>query len=219
MVRVESVFKSYKGNPVLKGASFSAEPGEIITVSGVSGAGKTTLLRMIAGFDLPDSGDIFLNGRSVCRNYMPPHRRGIGFTFQGNALFPCMNTVRNIEFPLHRWSKRQIAERRGELIEAMGLAGLERNNPSTLSGGQAKRVELARALAAKPDILLLDEPLSNIEQKLKGQILNFIMEDRKKSGAVLIYVSHDGWELERVGGRRLQMEGGLLLEEFAENQL
>jgi len=212
VIELKSVSKSYNKNQVLCGVDFSISKGEHIFIHGASGIGKTTLLRLIAGFELPDAGDIKIDGRSVIKPYMPPYKRGVGFAFQGSALFPNMNVFKNIIFPIHRQNKNYIKERAEKLIDALSLTGLEKRNPSTLSGGQAKRVELARALAAKPKILLLDEPLSNIDLELQERILDFLLEDIQEFNAALIYVSHEKRESERIGGRTFVISDGRLEE-------
>jgi sulfate transport system ATP-binding protein len=171
--------------------NFSIEKGKLIALLGPSGSGKTTILRMIAGLETPDSGNIIIDGKVV--NDVPPSKRGIGFVFQNYALFRYKTVFDNIAFGLkvNKWKKADIKDRVNELIELVGLKGMEKRYPNQLSGGQRQRVAFARALASNPELLLLDEPFAAIDAKVRQELRSWLREMIDKLGITSIFVTHD----------------------------
>ncbi len=169
----------------------SIDRGEFIALLGPSGCGKTTTLRMVAGFVAPTAGRIFLRGSDITD--LPPHRRDMGMVFQSYALFPHMSVRNNIEFGLrsHGVEREQMARRVGAALELVGLVGYEGRFPRELSGGQQQRVAVARVLALDPKLLLFDEPLSNLDAKLRAQMRHEIRKLQKAVGVTTLFVTHD----------------------------
>jgi iron(III) transport system ATP-binding protein len=190
-IDVASVRKQFGTNVVVDRASFSIEEGELFTLLGPSGCGKTTLLRLIAGFYAPDAGEIRFDERVV--NAVPPHERGIGMVFQNYALWPHMTVAQNIAYglKLRKLARDEIAKRIREVLDKVKLSGLEARYPGQISGGQQQRVALARALVLNPKILLLDEPLSNLDAKIRVQVRAEIRKLQKELGITTVYVTHD----------------------------
>jgi spermidine/putrescine ABC transporter ATP-binding subunit len=190
-IAVAGLGKRFGVNVVVDRASFAIEEGELFTLLGPSGCGKTTLLRLIAGFYAPDAGEIRFDGRVV--NGVPPHERGIGMVFQNYALWPHMTVAQNIAYglKLRKLPKEQITKRIKEVLEKVKLSGLEARYPGQISGGQQQRVALARALVLNPKILLLDEPLSNLDAKIRVQVRAEIRKLQKELGITTVYVTHD----------------------------
>jgi iron(III) transport system ATP-binding protein len=178
-------------SPAVDHISLETEPGELFFLLGPSGCGKTTLLRMIAGFIEPTSGQISFDGRDV--TYLPPNRRNTGMVFQSYALWPHMTVEANIAFGLtiRKVSKVESARRVAEALEAVRMTEYAARKPNQLSGGQQQRVALARALVVRPDVLLLDEPLSNLDAKLRIELRSEIRRICKESGITTVYVTHD----------------------------
>ncbi len=164
--------KNFGGVTAVDRVSFALEPGEILSILGTSGCGKTSVLRLIAGFEAPDEGEIWIEGRvaSADHTLVPPEKRGVGMVFQEYALFPHMTVLQNIAFGLANISEQERHKRLSELLELVRLTGLERRYPHELSGGQQQRVALARTLAPKPVILLLDEPFSNVDATMRADL-------------------------------------------------
>ncbi|MBW3545173.1 MAG: ABC transporter ATP-binding protein, partial [Bacteroidetes bacterium] len=173
MLELKNLYKKYQRKDVwaVNNLSLQVPKGELLALVGESGSGKTTLLRLIAGFELPEKGSIDLNGRQVfgADAYVQPEKRRIGMVFQDYALFPHLSVQENITFGLRHQSKQQKHKRLQELLSLVGLQTQAHKYPHELSGGQQQRVALARALAPQPDILLLDEPFSNLDEVLKEQ--------------------------------------------------
>lgn len=191
-IRLVNITKQFgKNAPAVDDVSLAAPRGSFTTLLGPSGCGKTTTLRMIAGFYEPDAGDILIGDRRV--NEVPAHRRGTAMVFQDYALFPHMSVVDNVGYGLKlagvKGGERQ--ERVAETLRFLGLTGLERRSPNQLSGGQQQRVALARALVMNPEVLLLDEPLSNLDAKLRVSIRDELMSIQRQLGITTIYVTHD----------------------------
>lgn len=184
--------KIYGDLPVLRGVSFSVPAGQITALLGPSGCGKTTTLRLIAGFEWPDSGTILLNGQVVAgpNARVPAEDRRVGMVFQEYALFPHLNVAANIGFGLNL-PRREKAARVDEMLTLVGLDGLGDRMPHELSGGQQQRIALARALAPRPDILLLDEPFSNLDAALRAQVRSEVRAILKRSGMTGVFVTHD----------------------------
>jgi len=198
---------------VLDGVDLDVAPGEAVAVLGPSGCGKTTLLRLIAGLERPDAGEIRLDDElaSDPQWLMPPHRRHLGFAFQRSALWPHMTVADNILFGVHGIPRDAARARLGELLDRFDLADLGKRYPDQISGGQARRVSLARALAPRPRALLLDEPLTNLEPELKERLLDLVVTETRAVDTSLLYVTHDSWEASRIASRRLRLAGGRLL--------
>ena len=190
-ISVRGLTKRFGANVVVSRASFDIEEGELFTLLGPSGCGKTTLLRLIAGFYAPDEGEVRFDERVV--NDVPPHERGIGMVFQNYALWPHMTVSENVAYglKLRKLPKDEIAQRIGAVLEKVKLSGLESRYPGQISGGQQQRVALARALVLNPKILLLDEPLSNLDAKIRIQVRAEIRKLQKELGITTVYVTHD----------------------------
>lgn len=192
-MRVEliNIRKSFGNLRAVDGICLEIEEGDFFTLLGPSGCGKTTLLRTIAGFYHPDEGEIRFGDQVV--NHIPAHRRETGMVFQNYALFPHLNVFDNIAYGLRarKVPKAEIASRIARIIQSVQLEGLERRTPDQLSGGQQQRVALARALVISPQILLMDEPLSNLDAKLRVSMREEIRRIQKELGITTIYVTHD----------------------------
>ena len=197
IIRIEGIAKSYGSNQVHKDLTLSIKRGECFTLLGPSGCGKTVLLRLIAGFEAPDAGKIAIGHTVVTEPAagitISPDRRGLGVVFQDYAVWPHMTVFDNIGYPLKiaKWPKKELSERVMETLELVGLSGLERRLPSELSGGQQQRVALARALVAKPSLMLLDEPLTNLDANLREEMRFEIKELQRKLNITVLYVTHD----------------------------
>lgn len=190
-VELKDINKTYGDYKASDSVSFGIEKGKLIGLLGPSGSGKTTILRMIAGLENPDSGEIIIDGRVV--NNVPASQRGIGFVFQNYALFRYMTVYDNIAFGLKvkKENKKYINERVNELIQLIGLEGLEKRYPSQLSGGQRQRVAFARALAPNPQLLLLDEPFAAIDAKVRQELRSWLRDMIERLGITSIFVTHD----------------------------
>ena len=174
-LRLQAISKTFKGKadrPAVHDVSLEVPEGRVLAIVGESGSGKTTLLRMIAGLEIPDTGQIFISDElaSTPSRVTPPERRGIGVVFQDGALFPHLTVARNVAYGLRHLPRPERAPRVAEMLELVGLSGLQDRYPREVSGGEAQRVALARALAASPRVLLLDEPFSNLDANLRKQL-------------------------------------------------
>lgn len=190
-IELKNVNKTFGDFQASKDVSFGIEKGKLIGLLGPSGSGKTTILRMLAGLEHQDSGDIYIN--DVLVNDLPSSQRGIGFVFQNYALFPYMTVYDNIAYGLkiQKKDKRFIQNRVTELLELVGLPGLEKRYPDQLSGGQKQRIALARALAPEPEVLLLDEPFAAIDAKVRQELRTWLRKTIDKIGITSIFVTHD----------------------------
>lgn len=190
-VEMKNIYKQYGDFRASDNVSFRIERGRLVALLGPSGSGKTTLLRMIAGLEIPNSGDIYIDGRRV--NDIPASRRGIGFVFQSYALFRYMTVYDNVAFglELQKVPKNEIKKRVMELLEITGLSGMEKRYPNQLSGGQRQRVAFARALAPNPQVLLLDEPFAAIDAKVRTELRLWLRQMVTKLGITSIFVTHD----------------------------
>lgn len=193
MLELRALHQFYGDIEVVCGLSFQLDRGAIGCLLGPSGCGKTTVLRCIAGFERVAGGEILLNGRCVSRaeHAEPPERRRIGMVFQDYALFPHLTVAQNVAFGLRQLPKTGRTARVNEYIEAVGLAGHARKYPHQLSGGQQQRVALARALAPRPDLLLLDEPFSNLDVDLRERLSLEVRDIVKQTGTTAVLVTHD----------------------------
>jgi len=192
--------------------SVVVERGEFFTVLGPSGCGKSTLLRLVNGIERPDEGRVLLGGRDVTD--LPPYRRDVHTVFQDYALFPHLDVAGNVEFSLKLKAVRRAERRRrvGEVLEVVGLPGFERKPVDRLSGGERQRVAIARAIVDRPPLLLLDEPLSALDLKLRRRMADFLLELKDEFGLTLIYVTHDQEEAFELSTRIAVMRGGRVLQ-------
>lgn len=207
-VKAINIKKSYGKTKAVKGVTLEVKDKELITLLGPSGCGKTTLLRIIAGLIQPDEGAVYFGDREV--TYLPPYKRNIGFVFQRVTLFPHMNVYKNVAFGLkmRKYPKEEIDRRVKEVLKIVHMDGYENRMPNQLSGGQAQRVEIARVLATDPDVLLFDEPLSNLDAKLRDELKYEIRRIQKETGKTAIYVTHDQAEAFAISDRIYVMNDG-----------
>ena len=207
-ITLRDVSKRFGASTAVDGLSLEIAPGELVALVGGSGCGKTTTLRLVAGFERPDAGEVRFDDRVV--NDVPPSRRGVGIVFQSYALFPTMTVADNIAFGLRvaRWPRPQIHDRVEELLALMRLDGLGGRYANQLSGGQQQRVALARALARRPEILLLDEPLSALDAKIRLRLRAEIRKLQQDLGITTLYVTHDQEEALSIADRLAVMRGG-----------
>jgi putative spermidine/putrescine transport system ATP-binding protein len=211
-VGIERVGKSFGLHNVLSDASLSIAAGELVSLLGPSGCGKTTLLRIIAGFEAPNTGRVLLDGADI--TVLPPARRNMGMVFQAYSLFPNMTAAENVAFgPRVRGTAHaQRVRRAGELLELVGLAVHRDKYPRQLSGGQQQRVALARALALEPSVLLLDEPLSALDAKVRVQLRGEIRQIQRRTGISTVFVTHDQEEALSISDRVAVMNAGKLVQ-------
>ena len=190
-VEMKHIEKNYGSFHASRDVSFGIDKGKLVALLGPSGSGKTTILRMLAGLENPNSGDIFIDGRRV--NDIPAAKRGIGFVFQNYALFRYMTVYDNVAFGLEiqKRPKEEIRQRVLEMIDLVGLSGMEKRYPNQLSGGQRQRVAFARALAPNPQVLLLDEPFAAIDAKVRQELRNWLKDTIHRVGITSIFVTHD----------------------------
>jgi iron(III) transport system ATP-binding protein len=211
-VRLDGVVKRFKTMAALAGVSLVIEDGEFFTLLGPSGCGKTTTLRIIAGFYDSDEGTVYFD--DVPQNGVPPAQRGIGIVFQNYALWPHMTVEGNIAYGLRlqHVPAAEIKQRIGDVLEQVGLTGLERRTPGQLSGGQQQRVAVARALVLNPRVLLLDEPLSNLDAKVRARLRSEIRRLQQDLRITTIYVTHDQEEAMVLSDRIAVMNAGMVLQ-------
>ncbi|MEO7760327.1 MAG: ABC transporter ATP-binding protein [Casimicrobiaceae bacterium] len=216
-IRIDKVSKSFEHQ--VKGQVYAArevslevKSGEFVTLLGPSGCGKTTTLRMIAGFGLPDSGRIWIGGQDVTT--LPANQRNIGFVFQNYALFPHLSIFENVAYGLHvrNQSTGEITQAVSEVLSLVGLTGYERQFPAQLSGGEQQRVALARAIVIRPRVLLFDEPLSNLDARLRIQMRQEIRDLQKRLSITTVYVTHDQEEAMAVSDRIAVMNKGSIVQ-------
>ena len=212
-LQLKNLYKKYQNNTVVNNFNIDVEKGELISILGPSGCGKTTTLRMIAEFIAPTSGEIFLSEEKIT-DY-PPEIRPVSTVFQNYALFPHLTAYENIEYGLRyplkvgkKLDKKEKKERTQKMINLVNLKGLENRRIDQLSGGQQQRVALARSLVLEPKVLLLDEPLSNIDTKLRETVRNEIRKIQKELGITMIFVTHDQEEAMSISDRIIVMNEG-----------
>ncbi|MEW6312493.1 MAG: ABC transporter ATP-binding protein [Pseudomonadota bacterium] len=210
LLELKSISQSYGSHNVVKQLSLTLNKGQLGCLLGPSGCGKTTVLRCIAGFETLDAGEILLNGNVVSQKgyQLPPEKRRIGVVFQDYALFPHLNVAANIGFGLHGIEKSERMRRVNELLDTIGLAHAAGKYPHELSGGQQQRVALARALAPQPDLLLLDEPFSNLDVDLRERLSVEVRDILKSQNATAILVTHDQYEAFAIADEIGIMHGG-----------
>jgi iron(III) transport system ATP-binding protein len=211
-LRLVNIVKTYGKSKAIDNLSLIVEDGELLTLLGPSGCGKTTTLRAVIGFVTTESGDIYIGDRKI--SDIPPEKRGIGLVFQNYALWPHMTVFENLAFGLQlkKMSRVEIRKKVAEGLSIVKLEGLENRYPRQLSGGQQQRVALARALVLEPDILLLDEPLSNLDALLREQMRFEIAQLHKQYGLTTIYVTHDQTEAMVISDRIAVLDKGRLMQ-------
>jgi iron(III) transport system ATP-binding protein len=217
-IRLEGVSKRFdhrvKGEVyAVRDVSLEVHPGELLTLLGPSGCGKTTTLRMIAGFQEPDAGRVWIGGQDVTR--LMANQRSIGFVFQSYALFPHLTVFENVAYGLRvqRHAESEIGRAVGEVLDLVGLSGYGGQMPHQLSGGEQQRVALARAIVVRPRVLLFDEPLSNLDARLRIQMRGEIQRLQKRLGITAVYVTHDQEEAMAISDRIAVMHQGVIVQE------
>ena len=210
VLQLKQINKYFGQSHVIKDVNIDFEKGHFVTFLGPSGCGKTTLLRMVAGFYEPDDGEILLNGKRIER--IPPYSRNTAMVFQEYALFPHMNVFDNVSYGLRvkNRPKEEIERRVKEALDLMQLKGMEDRFPNQMSGGQQQRVAVARALVMNPEVLLLDEPLSNLDAKLRESVRVELRDIQKKMGLSTIYVTHDQSEALSMSDMIVVLKGGVV---------
>ena len=218
-IRLEHLTRSYGDATAVDDVNLAIAEGEFYSLLGPSGCGKSTTLRMIAGFVRPSVGRILVGGDDV--THLPPERRGIGIVFQNYAIFPHMSVRKNVEFGLRNmdFPKRDIPAKSSEYIDLVQITKWADVMPDRLSGGQQQRVALARALVTSPDVLLMDEPLSNLDAKLRVEMREVIREIQQRVGTTTVYVTHDQEEAMAVSDRIAVMKDGVIQQLGAPHEL
>ncbi|WP_352418263.1 ABC transporter ATP-binding protein [Proteiniborus sp.] len=210
LINLEKVTVAYGNNVILKDLNLKVEKGDLVSLLGPSGCGKTTTLRLIAGFLDAQKGKFIFDGKDYTN--IPVHKRNFGFVFQSYALFPHLNVYDNVAFGLNlrKVEKSEVHKRVKEILEIVDLGNLEKRFPAELSGGQRQRVALARALVIKPDLLLLDEPLSNLDAKLRVKMRVEIRKIQQELGITTVYVTHDQEECFSISDKVAIMNQGVI---------
>ena len=216
-LRLELLTKRFGETIAVDGVSLEVREGALLAVVGPSGCGKTTLLRLIAGLEVPDEGAIYLRGEMLFGGkgvFVPPHRRRVGMVFQNYALWPHKNVFENVAYPLHvqGLSKGEVQKDVAGVLSQVRLEGLEERRPDQLSGGQQQRVALARALVMRPRVLLLDEPLSNLDAHLREEMRFEIKRIQRETGVTIVHVTHDQAEAMAIADRIAVMRRGRLVQ-------
>ena len=208
LIRINGVSKAFDGETVLDNISLDIHDKEFVTLLGPSGCGKTTTLRIIGGFETPDSGEVFFDGKEI--GHVPPYRRLVNTVFQKYALFPHLNVYENVAFGLRlkKAPEHEIRQKVQEMLAMVKLKGFERRRVTTLSGGQQQRVAIARALINHPRVLLLDEPLGALDLKLRKDMQAELKDIQRKTGITFIYVTHDQEEALSMSDVVVVMSGG-----------
>ncbi len=209
-ISIKDVVKKYGKDTVVNGLSLDIKPGEFFTLLGPSGCGKTTLLRMIIGFNSVDGGDILIDGKSVVK--IPTNKRNMGMVFQNYAVFPHMSVANNVAYGLktRKTPTAEISKKVEAILETVKISNLKDRKPAQLSGGQQQRVALARAIVIEPAVLLMDEPLSNLDAKLRVEMRNAIKSIQHEIGITTVYVTHDQEEALAVSDRIAVMNNGIV---------
>ena len=209
-IQIDNVTKAYGKNIVIQGLSAEIQPGEFFTLLGPSGCGKTTLLRMIIGFNSIEGGEIRVDGKVI--NQIPTNRRNMGMVFQNYAVFPHMSVRDNVTYGLktRHVPKAERCKRADEILKLVKIDDYADRMPTQLSGGQQQRVALARAIVIQPEVLLMDEPLSNLDAKLRVEMRNVIKRIQRQVGITTVYVTHDQEEALAISDRIAVMHGGVI---------
>jgi ABC-type Fe3+/spermidine/putrescine transport system ATPase subunit len=212
ILQLDAVSKRFGATVTADRLSLTIAPGEFFTFLGPSGSGKSTVLRMVAGLERPDGGRILIDGRDVVG--IPPWRRNLGMVFQHYAVFPHMSVAENVAYglKLRGSSGEAVARRVAEMLALVGLPGFERRNPAQLSGGEQQRVALARALAPEPRMLLLDEPLSALDEKIRREMQSELKRIQRRTGTTFLYVTHDQEEALTTSDRIAVLSRGVCVQ-------
>ena len=217
-IEFKNIKKAYNDKVVIEGLNLSIEKGEFVTMIGSSGCGKTTVLKMVNGLILPTSGDIFVDGENIRNKDLTKLRRNIGYAIQGSILFPHMTVEQNISYVPNLLNKRDKEKTKKAVLKWMKIVGLSEDlkhrYPSELSGGQQQRVGIARALAASPDILLMDEPFGAVDEITRGQLQTELKQIHDQTGITIMFITHDISEALKLGTKVLVMNDGKI-EQFA----
>jgi len=210
LLELKNITAGYGKNIILRDFNLQVEKGQFVSLLGSSGCGKTTTLRLIAGFSEPQYGNIFFDGRDI--THVPLHKRNFGFVFQSYALFPHMTVYDNVAFGLkmRKVSREETRQRVMEILSLVDLNGFEKRYPREMSGGQRQRVALARAMVIRPDLMLFDEPLSNLDAKLRVKMRVEIRRIQQELGFTAIYVTHDQEECFAISDQVAIMNGGVI---------
>ena len=222
-VTIRNVTKSFGSNLILSQFNEKFQDGEFVTLLGPSGCGKTTMLRMIAGFEKPTTGEIYIDDTLVSSDkvFLPPEKRGVGMVFQSYAVWPHMDVFHNVAYPLTiaKVDKASIAKRVAHVLDIVHLTQYAQRYPNQLSGGQQQRVALARALVAEPKLLLLDEPLSNLDAKLRESMRFEIKEIQRNLGITVVYVTHDQTEAMAMSDRVFLINRGVVQQQGSPEEI
>lgn len=218
-IKIEHAVKRFGNATIIPDLSLTVNEGEFFTLLGSSGCGKTTLLRMIAGFNTIEGGDFYFNDKRI--NDIPPHKRKIGMVFQNYAVFPHMNTAANVAFGLKEQKVKdpELTQRVNKILETVQISDLRDRMPSRMSGGQQQRIALARAIVIEPDVLLMDEPLSNLDAKLRVEMRAAIKHIQNECKITTIYVTHDQEEALAISDRIAVMRLGIIQQVGAPTEI
>ena len=211
-VELRSLTRILGNRPVLDALDLAVETHARVALLGPSGSGKTTLLRLVAGLDAPDAGAVFLDGveMNTARRLVPPHERNLGFVFQSTALWPHMTVAQNVVYGARGLDKLARQQRLDSLLSLFEIEGTASRYPDQISGGEARRVAFARALATDPRLLLLDEPFTNLDEALKGRLMTLV--DAATRDRTVLFVTHDEAEAAQLGDRVVRMAEGRVVE-------
>ena len=210
VIELKNIRKAFDGETVLDGIDLNIHDKEFVTFLGPSGCGKTTTLRIIAGFEYPDQGDVFIDGKKI--NDVPPHKRNVNTVFQRYALFPHLNVFENIAFGLRLAKKpeEEIRRRVKEMLALVNLSGFERRNVNSLSGGQQQRVAIARAIVTNPKLILADEPTGALDSRTSQEIID-IFHELHEQGNTIVLITHDS-DVAKQAGRSIHILDGRITE-------
>jgi len=218
MIELQNITKKYNQTTAVKTVSLKIAKGDRVVIVGPSGSGKTTLLRLIAGLEIPDTGELFINGNLASRSgkiITPPHRRKLGMIFQDLALWPHLSVQQNLEFGLKALKVKKAArqDKIADILNLMTLNGYQTRYPNSLSEGEKQRVAIARTIITEPQIMLMDEPLSSLDTVLKNELLEMIIKLVRKLKILLIYVTHDREEALAYDARIVVMFQGSIIQD------
>ena len=223
VIEFKNIKKSYDDHVVIRNLNLSIEKGEFVTIIGSSGCGKTTALKMVNGLIAQTSGDIFVNGENIKEKNLTDLRRNIGYAIQGSVLFPHMTVEKNISYVPNLLNKKEKEKTQAAISNWMKIVGLDENlkdrYPSELSGGQQQRVGIARALAASPEILLMDEPFGAVDEITRGQLQTELKRIHAQTGITILFVTHDISEALKLGTKVLVMDHGEIQQYAAPEEL
>lgn len=222
-IEFKNIKKAYGSNTILEHFDLSVEEGEFVTIIGSSGCGKTTALKMVNGLIEPDDGDIFVDGGNIKKKNLTELRRNIGYAIQGSILFPHMTVEKNISYVPNLLNKKDKARTKAAVSKWMKIVGLDESikdrYPSELSGGQQQRVGIARALAASPTILLMDEPFGAVDEITRGQLQSELKRIHEQTHITILFVTHDISEALKLGTKVLVMDKGVIQQYAAPNEV